>query len=180
MKLNVGCSDVGGQYKNPEWINIDKFPFNCKNFEVGDPLKGLRFEDNYFEEVHCIHVLEHVEFKDHLTFLKELYRVTKPGGCLYVEVPNIVGTCKQIISFHEQIKIAEESVKPLMMEAIRCSILSIYGKGRWEGDTHRWGFYPEWLIEVISSAGYREVAEQKDMISSHWKQEPVVLVKGVK
>lgn len=177
MKLNVGSSTTTGEYRDKQvWVNIDKSPFDTKNFEIGDPLVGLRWQDDTFDEVRCIHVLEHVEYKDHLPFLMELCRVTKPGGIIYVEVPNIMETCSQLLNLYKDTKL-DPAIRE---EVIRCTILSIYGKGRWEGDAHRWGFYPAHLMKVVAAAGYKDVVEQKEMISSHYKQEPVILVRGTK
>ena len=180
MKLNVGSSTTQGQYRNQDlWINIDKAPFDTKNFEIGDPLAGLKYTDNTFDEIHCIHVLEHVEYKDHLPFLQELYRVCQPGGIILVEVPNLMENCVQLVNIYKDYQSGKLS-QEIGAEVLRCMTLSIFGKGRWEGDAHRWGFYPEKLISLIQSAGFIDVVEQKEMISSHWKQEPVMLVRGIK
>ena len=55
-----------------------------KEFDVDD---GLPFATNSFEVVTCLAVLEHVF--DPIFVLKELARVTRPGGSLIVEVPNL-------------------------------------------------------------------------------------------
>ena len=46
-----------------------------------------RFEDDWFDGVAMIHVLEHVD--DPVAALREAHRVLKPGGLLVIEVPNI-------------------------------------------------------------------------------------------
>lgn len=53
----------------------------------GDVDDKLPFDDNTFDAVLCIAVLEHIF--DPLFVLSEISRVTKPGGILVVEVPNI-------------------------------------------------------------------------------------------
>lgn len=45
----------------------------------------IPFEDNYFDNIICVHVLEHV--KDDGKAMHELYRVLKPDGSLFVLVP---------------------------------------------------------------------------------------------
>ena len=47
---------------------------------------GLPFHDNSFDTVHMHHVLEHLE--DPLKALKEIHRILRCGGRLYVSVPN--------------------------------------------------------------------------------------------
>jgi ubiquinone/menaquinone biosynthesis C-methylase UbiE len=191
MKLNVGCSDVQGEFRNRDvWINIDKSPFDCKNFERADPLEGLTYPDGYFEEIFCIHVLEHIERADHAAFLKELYRVTKPGGLIYIEVPDFIQICKYIVEINEKISSFDLTHMDEYVERQRCWILSVYGKGRWAGDAHRWGFTADSLWKTIEDARFKNLElipagphtdyHKDKMISSHYKQEPVMLVKGVK
>jgi len=180
MKLNVGSSTTTGQYRNKDlWVNIDKAPFDTKNFEIGDPLAGLKYPNDMFDEIHCIHVLEHVEYKDHIPFLTELYRVCQPGGIILVEVPNLIANCEQLLHVYKERK-DNKIDKAVADEVIRCMTLSIFGKGRWEGDAHRWGFYPEKLINLVRSIGFNNVVQPTEMISSHYKQEPIILVRGTK
>src|SRR3989344_769736 len=49
--------------------------------------EDLPFEDNFFDHVACIGVLEH--FMDIEKGIKEMKRVIKPGGTLLILVPNI-------------------------------------------------------------------------------------------
>lgn len=49
--------------------------------------EDLKFEDNFFDHVSCIGVLEH--FMDIEKGIKEMKRVIKPGGTLLILVPNI-------------------------------------------------------------------------------------------
>ena len=48
--------------------------------------ENLPFEDNHFDWVHSNHVFEHLA--DPLAAAKEAYRVLKPGGLVFIEVPN--------------------------------------------------------------------------------------------
>jgi SAM-dependent methyltransferase len=48
--------------------------------------ESLPYADNTFDVVHTSHVFEHLE--DPLKAAKEAYRVLKPGGLLFIEVPN--------------------------------------------------------------------------------------------
>jgi methionine biosynthesis protein MetW len=56
------------------------------HFIQGDVDDGLPFEDNFFDVVTCIAVLEHVVHPP--TVVREIYRVLKPHGILILEVPN--------------------------------------------------------------------------------------------
>lgn len=50
--------------------------------EVQD-MEKLTYEDNYFDIVHCVNALDHT--KNALGALKEMIRVTKPGGWVYID-----------------------------------------------------------------------------------------------
>jgi len=57
-----------------------------KGFEVYEMDQSfLSFEDDFFDFVWCRHCLEHSIFP-YFT-LSEIFRVLKPAGCLYIEVP---------------------------------------------------------------------------------------------
>lgn len=48
-------------------------------------ITNIEFNDNKFDYVFCIHVLEHIP--DDIKAMQELYRVLKPGGAAYLAVP---------------------------------------------------------------------------------------------
>jgi ubiquinone/menaquinone biosynthesis C-methylase UbiE len=62
---------------------LDKVPDYNPDI-VGD-VHQLPLADNSVDAVLCMHLLEHVE-EPH-TAIKEVYRVLKPGGYLYIDVP---------------------------------------------------------------------------------------------
>ncbi len=80
--INFGC----GSTTMPGAINVDcvKLPnvdvaFNFEQFPYP-------FEDNSIDEIHMYFVLEHIV--DHFGAMRELYRIMKPGGMLYIRVPH--------------------------------------------------------------------------------------------
>jgi predicted SAM-dependent methyltransferase len=52
-------------------------------------LLELPFEDTSFDRALCLDVLEHLSFADQPRALAELFRVVRPGGELFVTVPNL-------------------------------------------------------------------------------------------
>lgn len=82
-KLNIGCGkDILKGYINAdlrEGVGVDI----CVDLNT-----ELPFKDNEFEEVLAFSVIEHV---DHPTdAMKELIRITKPGGKIRIMVPYIL------------------------------------------------------------------------------------------
>lgn len=70
-------------------LNIDLHNLPSENlgllFQRQD-LTSLAFGRDTFSLIYCYHVLEHVA--DHMAVLKEIYRVLKPGGVLFIGFPN--------------------------------------------------------------------------------------------
>lgn len=91
-------------------LNIDSnnlFPISLDLLLQRQDLTSLAFDEDTFNLVYCYHVLEHVA--DHMAVLKEIYRVLKPGGVLFVGFPNknrllsYIGT-SQKVSILDKIK----------------------------------------------------------------------------
>ena len=82
--LNVGC----GATFHRDWINIDSAP-ESKDVAAVDVIDGLPFSDGSFDAVYCSHMLEHLEARQGLALLAQMYRVLRPGGTVRVAVPDL-------------------------------------------------------------------------------------------
>lgn len=95
---------VGGDWWNKcgeGWLNADfiftRLPvgFVCEDWRTGryilrqDAGHRWPFEDGSFDIVYSEHMFEHILPMDGSTFLKEMYRVLKPGGVLRVTTPDL-------------------------------------------------------------------------------------------
>jgi SAM-dependent methyltransferase len=80
-KLNMGCgTDIKSDY-----INLDMVPLKGVNV-VHDLNKfPYPFEDDTFEEICCINVLEHLP--NTVKVMEELYRIGANGCKVYIRVP---------------------------------------------------------------------------------------------
>ena len=89
-------------------------------------------------------------------------------------------TCWKLVSLEKKLEVETDPGKrEVLAEMFRCLTLSVYGKGRYTGDTHRWGFTERTLLQVMTNAKFK-TTRQLDMISGHHTQEDVILVRGVK
>ncbi|MCK4738571.1 MAG: class I SAM-dependent methyltransferase [Deltaproteobacteria bacterium] len=66
-------------------FGLGKGDWDYTNLDVLANLLQLPFEDNTFDAVLCTQVLEHINLPG--DFVKELYRILKPGGKLYLSAP---------------------------------------------------------------------------------------------
>jgi len=84
-------------------INQNDLSYNKSDlFLQKQDLASLAFSGDTFSLVYCYHVLEHVS--DHLAVLREVHRVLKPGGVLFIGFPNknrlisYIGTAQKVSS----------------------------------------------------------------------------------
>jgi len=83
--LNIGC----GFKHNTDAINIDINKATKPDIIVDLEDGKLPFEDNTFKVVYAYHILEHI--KNLIPLMNEIYRVMKPGGGLFIKVPQHEG-----------------------------------------------------------------------------------------
>lgn len=82
--LQIGVKDNHGQKFGPNWTSVDLYDtrdFIDYNYDIHD----LRFDDESFDVVTCISILEHVA--DPPLAITEMTRVLKPGGAIWIQLP---------------------------------------------------------------------------------------------
>ncbi len=87
MKLNLGC----GFDKREGWLNVDNFAECAPDQRLDIESTPWDLPTDGFEHVLMKHVLEHVgaDFKVFAAVMRELYRVTAPGGLVEIHVPHV-------------------------------------------------------------------------------------------
>lgn len=86
MKLNLGC----GFDKREGWLNVDNFP-ECQPDQLLDiEATPWALPTDGFEHILMKHVLEHVgaQFETFAAVMRELWRVSAPGGIVEIHVPH--------------------------------------------------------------------------------------------
>ncbi len=173
MKLQVGSSEAKGIYKRAEWINLDLQDVSNDGVNVIGSGLELPFADNSFDEVHCVHVLEHLTRDKPPVMMSEMYRVLRPGAKLYVEVPDFKATVTKLVAAFVEDNNTE----------IHKWTTSIYGKSERFGMAHHTGFYGRTLLILFRMTHFndvRRITGDENMISPHYRQEPVLLMEGTK
>lgn len=81
LKVNLGCGNE--IYKG--YLNIDKISLPRVDFTWNLEQTPLPFKSNSVSEIRCEHILEHIT--NFLPLIEELWRISKPGGKIYVVAP---------------------------------------------------------------------------------------------
>jgi predicted SAM-dependent methyltransferase len=176
-KLNLGC---GTRYL-AEWTNVDFFSTG-KDVLAYNLLNGIPFQDNAFDVVYHSHVLEHFPKDRAELFIKECYRVLKPGGVLRVAVPDL----EQIVRLYlQQLEQVRDSSTPLNQANYDWSLLEMYDqmvRNTSGGEMGRYWAQPaiineDWIAARMGAEflGFRKFLQQEASsatcsIPSRWKR----------
>lgn len=76
------------------WASVRDKKVNNAQFGIQDLEKKLNFDPNSFDKVIFLDVLEHIVNRSQI--LKEIRRVLKPGGLVFLAVPNIETSWKRL------------------------------------------------------------------------------------
>jgi SAM-dependent methyltransferase len=80
--LDLGC----GIGKVPGTIGVDTDPNSDAEIIHDFNVFPYPFENNYADAIYAKHIIEHLDHPD--IFLKEIYRILKPGAIAYIETPH--------------------------------------------------------------------------------------------
>lgn len=124
--------------------------------------KPFPFESNCFQTVYSSHTLEHLYHDDGLKFLKECYRVLRPGGICRVVVPDL----RSIVARYEKAKSAgDPAAATRFMEALlvhekqaKPGALGVYYRLT-AFHQHKWMYDAESLQVLFREAGFGQVRQ---------------------
>jgi predicted SAM-dependent methyltransferase len=144
VRLNLGC----GKKIWEGFINCD-FPGNWSGVkpDIQCDITKLPFPDDYADEIHAIHVIEHFYRSKVVDVLKEWFRVLKPGGKIAIECP-----CLDKIRIHLNAKDKTENW-------FRLTMFGLYGE-YWAGHDdpnmlHKWCYSASELLGLVHKAGFQ-------------------------
>jgi predicted SAM-dependent methyltransferase len=88
-KLHFGCGSV----RIPGWLNVD---VAGSDWDIDLGSGSVPWPDNSFDVAVGLHVIEHLELhQELLPLLRELRRVIRPGGTLWVSTPDLETICEE-------------------------------------------------------------------------------------
>ena len=95
MKLHLGC----GPKLWPGFINIDVAP----GADLVCDITKLPYEDNSADEIHAIHVIEHLHPYDLPNVLDKWVSILKPKGLLCLELPDLSKILNNFAKGHDDL-----------------------------------------------------------------------------
>ena len=79
INCEVNCMDI-----NPELVALAQ----SKGYLARQgSILNIPYPDNYFDIVHCSHVIEHLSYPDVIYSIEELFRIVKTGGIVIIRSP---------------------------------------------------------------------------------------------
>jgi predicted SAM-dependent methyltransferase len=155
LRLHLGC----GQSRLNGFVNID-CNYSAATDYVGDASK-LPCPDGSAERIETYHVIEHIPLPIVRSVLTEWRRVLAVGGRLVIECPDLDQAARDYLSGNHE------------------CLFSIYGRQRFPGDAHYWGYTPLSLRQLLEKVGFSEVvaAQPQDY---HKESEPCLRIECTK
>src|SRR5687768_2073927 len=102
LMINVGC----GEQIHPEWTNLDLVSHD-KRVRAIDVRRGLPFPDQSCDVAYSSHMLEHLSPQEASRFLRECFRILKPGGIIRIVVPNLEAICRAYLDSLERVRMGQ-------------------------------------------------------------------------
>jgi predicted SAM-dependent methyltransferase len=155
LKLHLGC----GERYIDGYINIDLRKTVATDL-VCD-IRKLPYRSNSIEIIETYHVIEHIPKRDLIKAFKEWHRILYSGGKLIVECPDFDRAIKEYLNGNDE------------------RLYSIYGRQRFPGDSHYWGYNSARLRKSLEEIGFTEVIEREPQ-DYHKDHEPCLRIEATK
>lgn len=136
LRLNVGS----GRRAKRGWVNADadpQAPGTDVLFDAGRD--RWPFDDGTVDSIEAFHVLEHLSREEGAAFLREAFRVLRPGGDITIECPDLAGVVERWPSSQARMT------------------WSLYGDQGSPWRFHRWGYSRESIGVGLIHAGFEQV-----------------------
>ena len=159
MKLEFGSGERPTDgYLHQDIIQLSTpLDYVCKAWEV--PM-----EEESLDEVIAIAVMEHLRIGEFRDTLKHIYKLLKPGGVFYFDVPDIKTWNTYLFLVLSDSKYENSSMVPYSKTDI---YKTMWGWQRWEGDEHKSAWVKEdvyWELDMIGFTVYNGLNDIKDRV----------------
>ncbi|TNC80917.1 MAG: methyltransferase type 11 [Oleiphilus sp.] len=141
---------IGGKQVKEGWELL-----NAMELEGVDHLMNANdlsaFDEGTFDEIYASHVVEHFDFAGELLpTMEEWHRVLKPGGRVYISVPDLDILCAMMVDKKQLDPNARWKIMTMM-----------FGGHVDEYDYHKVGLNLEFLGGILHEIGYTDIKRVK-------------------
>jgi len=155
LRLHLGC----GQKRLDGFVNIDQ-NFSAATDFICDITK-LPCPPNSVERIETYHVIEHLPLPLVAPTLKSWHAILRKGGVFVVECPDLRADCQEFLTGNTE------------------RLFSIFGRQRFPGDAHHWGYTAESLCTLLREVGF-EAPRTAEPIDYHSITEPCIRIEAVR
>lgn len=147
MKLNIGA---GGNQKcgDDGWLNLDVRSLDGIDLVIDLEKESLPYPENSVEEVNMQDFLEHLSKHRQEPFLRDLYRVMKPGAKVYIQIPDLGVAAKRYCGCLENPSPLQHRLDGTQMASV------LYGGQDYESNYHKWGYDTQSLVTILERVGF--------------------------
>lgn len=151
IRLNIGC----GEWIQDGWTNIDNQ--QLEGVDLVATVPPIPYADGSVDEIAAIHFLEHLDHPTGAEFLRECFRVLRPGGRLGVVVPDTW------IIMREYVKQSAIGVEfPFgVVRAVRDldEVCRLFLYSTLQDSAHKWSYDHVTLRRALELAGFEVICE---------------------
>ncbi len=176
-------SDVLAKYQDPDLRRVGRYPFKCEIGSGMHPHPGylhldtmadapsldllhdisnpLPFLNDTVGEVLANHVIEHVSWRDLPKLVKEMHRILRPGGQVFIRTPNLRFICESYLARRKTAehpgdeKVIEESYGEI--SSGMWANLKLFSGQDYEGNFHNNCMDPDDLVNLFRRTGFGKV-----------------------
>lgn len=155
--LNLGC----GRRNPPECFGIDILPFQGVDL-VADINLGIPLPDTTFDLIVANDFLEHLDPKNKISVMENIYRVLVPGGFFQFEVPSTDGNNRGAFSDPTHISFYNEiSFWYFLDDPYGKGFRSLYNIQTWFVPRKLETYYNEWNVTYVRGALQKPLKDYK-------------------
>jgi predicted SAM-dependent methyltransferase len=178
LRLHVGC----GQNHFPGWVHLDINSALAHVDALWNAEDPLPCEEESVDFIYSEHFLEHLSVEEGVGFLRDCYRVLRPGGVLRTAMPSLTESVRQ---YYEN----DWANKPWMEKygytwiKTRAEMINIAFR-HWG---HQWLYDEEELLRRLQEAGFKNLelvawgkSKRAELQGRETRPETLVICEAVK
>ena len=155
VKLHLGC----GKQRLDGFVNVDRRPSKAADY-IGDIAK-LPCRPGTVDRIEAYHVIEHIPRPQVEEILHRWLEWLQPGGTIVLECPDLAQDAAEWLTGNEE------------------RLFSIFGRQRFSGDAHHWGYTAESLSALLEQIGFANATSVRPM-DYHSLSEPCLRVEAMR